>query len=349
MRVFIFGAGASKGAQQGTVHEHRIAPLTNELFDPRYKVYADMVGLNDTLMNVCRENISKFISFEEWLTSEWNKISSFKEVATRDAQKGFMAQIAFYIWLTLLGVSKWTYENHRNSRDNNTYLILMSKLFIKDEPFGLINFNYDLLLDFAYKDAFRKTFQNLDDYLNNNYVKPHGSVNWLLSKRHDDRNIDISHENNMDTRTRLDTAISLMFRDAPVPMSGILIKDPNHRDLYTIDDLLRSFNRQYFYPLIFLPLTSKAYSSISGFEDKIIAKGKDLISRAKEIYLIGYQANDDIIREMVKSATKGTKLHVVGLDSSDMIVDGVLKWASNLEKGQIYKEGFYKFAYDISF
>lgn len=349
MKIFIFGAGASRGAQQGNVHEYAIAPLTNELFNPRYQQFANIVGLSEASMNTYRDEISKVESFEKWLTAEWDKTELIKEIWAKEAQKGLLAQIAFYIWLVLRSVTKWTYDNSGNSRETNTYLAFMKKLLTKQAQFGLINFNYDLLLDFAYKDVYRITFHDLDDYLDRNYVKPHGSINWLLEKRDDDHRIDLVHEHHMDTRIRLDTAISLMFRDAPIPMSGLLIKEPNHRDLYLeIDDLFRVFNNQYFYPLIFLPLTAKVYSSISGYEEKILAKGRELITKADEVYLIGYRADDDVIEDLLTSAPKGTQLNVVGIESAEDIMSNVLKWAINLKRGTVYSDGFHRFVFDNS-
>lgn len=349
MKVFVFGAGASKDAQHGTVHNDSIPPLTNELFDPRYSDMAKAVGLTDPVMNSLRNKIAEYAYLEDWLTEEWSKIKSLKEMRTINAQKGFLAQVLFYIWLVLIHVSKWNYENQFQSRETNAYQELMGKLFKNDEPFGLINFNYDLLLDYAYKDQFRLAFNSIDDYLNNNYVKPHGSVNWLLSKRKDDISIDLEKEFHLDTRSRLDTAISQMFKNSPIPVEGLLVKEPNHRDIYTIDDLLRSFSSQYFYPLIFLPLTLKAYSSISGFEDRIISKGKELIESANEVFLIGYRANDSLIDEMLKNIEPGTKIHVIGRKTAGTIMERVLKLNKNLEKRAVSENGFHYFAYNTDF
>ena len=349
MKIFIFGAGASRGAQPDNVHEHAIAPLTDELFNARYQKFASMVGLSEPSMNIYRDSISKAKSLEEWLTNEWSKTESIQEVWSKNAQRGLLAQIAFYIWLVLRNVTSWTYNNSGNSRDSNTYLALMNKLLARQEQFGLINFNYDLLLDFAYKDVYRITFHDLDDYLNRNYVKPHGSINWLLEKREDDRPINLTREYHMDTRVRLDTAINLMFRDAPIPVTGLIVKEPNHRDLYLeIDDLFRVFREQYFYPLIFLPLTAKVYSSISGFEEKILEKGRELMAKATDVYLIGYRANDDLIKDMLSKAPKDTKVHVIGLNSAEGIMNNVLKWAKNLKKGEVSTQGFRRFVYDTT-
>lgn len=347
MRVFIFGAGASKDSQGSYVYDSVKSPLSNELFDKRYKDYANIVGLSEPVMNRCRNEINNFSSLEEWVTSEWNKIKQCKEKKTINAQKGFLAQITFYIWLTLIRVSEWTYNNQYQSRETNSYVELMQKLRETDQPFGLINFNYDLLLDFAFKDVCRITLNSIDNYLMNDYIKPHGSVNWLLDRRGTDPLININQENNMDTKMRLATAVSSMYREESIPITGVLIKEPDHRDLYVIDDLLKSFNRQYFYPLIFLPLTTKVYSIVAGFEEKIISKGKELLSRADEIYLIGYKANDEIIKDMCKTIQKNTKLHVIGLNSAHDVMEKVLTYSKNLIKGNMYTQGFHRFVYDV--
>jgi hypothetical protein len=348
MKIFIFGAGASFDSQKGhNVHDKAIPPLTSDLFDPRYSDFAKMVGISDPDMNRYRNAIAQYDTLETWLTEEWGKTKSFQQSSSKQAQLGVLGQITFYIWLVLCNVSRWAYENQFQCRETNAYEELLNKIKAKDIAFGLINFNYDLLLDYAVKDVFKFTFHGIDDYLNHNYVKPHGSINWLLNPRSSDEKIDLTHEHSMDTRVRLDTASSLIYKDEEIPMSGLLVKEPDHRDLYTIDDLLRSFDRQYFYPLLFLPLSTKSYSSISGFEDKIIAKGKSLIESATEIFLIGYRANDSIIQEMLKNVTHETKVHVVGLDSADDILERVLGYNSNLIRGNTYKNGFHHFAYNI--
>ena len=350
MRTFIFGAGASLDSQKGhVVHDNAIPPLTNDLFNPRYGDFAKMVGISEPDMNRYRNEITKHTSLEDWLTSEWEKTKTLTLDSSKQAQFGALGQITFYIWLVLCNVSKWMYKNEYQSRDSNAYEELLTRIKVSDSPFGLVNFNYDLLLDYALKDVFKITLHGIDDYLQHSYVKPHGSVNWLLTKRETDSVIDRTHEHNMDTRVRLDTASSLIYKDEQIPMSGLLVKEPDHRDLYTIDDLLRSFESQYFYPLIFLPLTLKSYSSISGFEDKIIAKGKSLVEEASEIYLIGYKANDSIIQEMMGGLTRKTRINVVGLSSVGAIMEKVLTFNSNLVKGELYDQGFHHFAYNVIF
>ena len=162
MKLFIFGAGASRDAQHGMVHDIAIPPLTNELFDPRYSEMAKSVGLSDPRMNTLRNEIAKYAYFEEWLTNEWDKTKTFKEQRTINAQRGLLGRVLFYIWLVLIKVSEWNYENKFQSRETNAYQELMNKLFKKDESFGLINFNYDLLLDYAYKDQFGLAFNSID-------------------------------------------------------------------------------------------------------------------------------------------------------------------------------------------
>lgn len=93
MKIFIFGAGASRDAQHRQAYHNAIPPLANELFDPRYKEFANMVGLLDPTLSTYRQKIAGFAYFEDWLTGEWDKTQSLHEVRTRDAQKGFLAQL----------------------------------------------------------------------------------------------------------------------------------------------------------------------------------------------------------------------------------------------------------------
>jgi hypothetical protein len=226
------------------------------------------------------------------------------------------------------------------------YRILLKKIRSRDEKFGIVNFNYDLLLDFAFKDVFGPTFQDINDYLRINYIKPHGSVNWFLDRRPKDRELNFDRKFDFDTRVRIDTAIENMYKDIPLIFSGHKMIEPNDRNLYRIDNVLREFNNQYFYPLIFLPITQKAYSSITGFEKKIIKKARQIFSKASEIYFIGYRAEDQIILDLFKYVPAScTELHVVNTKkSAKPVADAIKKKFPNKKaRVQLWEEGFKNF------
>lgn len=63
-----------------------------------------------------------------------------------------------------------------------------------------------------------------------------------------------------------------------------------------------------------MPLTIKQYNQIEDFQETFIENGKQLISKAQEIYLIGYRARDEIVDDLLKKAKEGTKLYVVNRD-----------------------------------
>jgi hypothetical protein len=79
-------------------------------------------------------------------------------------------------------------------------------------------------------------------------------------------------------------------------------------------------------------------------------KCESYLEQANEIFLIGYRAQDDIIKQIFKAIPKYSlynprkKLHVVGIDDSDIIMESALKLSDNLEQGNIYKSGFMTFA-----
>src|SRR5207302_1495225 len=85
------------------------------------------------------------------------------------------------------------------------------------------------------------------------------------------------------------------------------------------------FGSRFFYPLVFIPLTSKLYDSVAEFNNKIITKGNEIMSRASEVFLIGYSASDRIIRDILRKAPPGTKLHIVGTARAEMVMYALAK------------------------
>lgn len=333
MKVFIFGAGASKGSQNFATPA-LTAPLMDELFNESYENYAKEVGLSKLDLDFCREKVKEVQSFEKWMTDRWNDLSKIREVKKFNAERTFFGRLIFYIWKTLLAVSE-KYD------ENGAYRRLLNKLKTNSEEFGLVNFNYDLLLDYAAKDVYGITLNSIEDYLEFDYIKPHGSVNWFLGKRKNDPAL--GSETSMDTSLRFDQASRLMFGDENLTFTGVTIIDPNHRDLYNVDSIIHRFGNQYFYPVVLLPLTVKGYDSIAGFSNSVIEKGKELLSKADEIFLIGYRAQDEIIKNLLENAKTDAGLIVVSPNNPDEISKRVLSFKPNLNAKGIIKIGFSEF------
>ena len=249
---------------------------------------------------------------------------------------------------SIVGCFKYTYENKNQSRESNSYEELLRKLNDFQIEHSLITFNYDLLLDYALKDVRNITFTSSSDYINNNYYKLHGSVNWFLEKRPTDLEINLLQENRMSSKVRLDMAAQRIFMNDPIHWVE-QVKDPDDINLYSLKDLFRGFGNQYFYPLLFMPITTKAYDLIKGFGDRIISKAKNTIISADEIFMVGYAANDSLIKDLISKVHKDTVLHVVGKGESPIkIMDKVLKWNEALKKGDVYNDGFKDFAYNAN-
>ncbi len=109
--------------------------------------------------------------------------------------------------------------------------------------------------------------------------------------------------------------------------------------------MINVFSNQYFYPLIFMPLSSKLYPFVDGFSETIIQRSKELIKKATEIYLIGYNAKDDIIKDILLEAPAPTPLHIVKNGSAEQTMEEVLHLApSLLVRGNASNFGFRDFA-----
>jgi len=217
----------------------------------------------------------------------------------------------------------------------------MNKIF-KDEDYGFINFNYDTFLDKAIKDTYGKHFSSLEDYFSFDYIKPHGSVNWLMGHRVNEGSISFPGSFSMETRYSM--ASNKMFAGGAIPYEHIRVfdpKDPNIDNPFLISIINSDFGGRFFYPLVFIPLTSKLYSSVADFNDRIISKGNEIMEKASEVYLIGYSASDQIIREMLHHVPKGTKLHAIGRESAKKILLGLVdEFEGHLAPGDASTEGF---------
>jgi hypothetical protein len=343
MKVFVLGAGASKASQHAeNLSEGMKAPLMRELFLDRYYPFAKEVGLPANkfaeLRTLAGDNV------EIYLTERWEEIQKHQSRQFQEAEKRLFGKIVFYIWRLLLAVS-----TSYNFDEKNTYKLLLEKILNSNEDHGFINFNYDTLLDKAIKDAYGIYFSSLDDYFSFDYIKPHGSVNWLMSNGQTE--IDRNFSGDFFLEPRYDMASNLMFTGEPIPYANIRVidpKDPNLDEIRLRSIIQTHFGQRYFYPLVFIPLTTKLYSSVTDFNERIMQKGNEIMEKATEIYLIGYSASDQIIRDMLHYAPKWTKLHVVGRESSGKILKDLYdEFEGELIHGDIYSEGFTKFVSEL--
>lgn len=341
MKVFIFGAGASV-ASQGLDYERGQlkAPFSNELADPRYSDIARKVGLSlSPLASLNYKVLKSQKSLEQCLTEQWNEIDSLKIESSKEAERKFFGLFTYYLWRLLQDVSA-TYQDGMNK---NIYRNFVMKLIEEEEEFGFINFNYDTLLDQAYQETRGIVLANsLTAYTKNNYIKPHGSVNWFLRLRDNDPRF--FSESTTDIPARFERASALIFNpEESLSVEQVIVVESKHMDLkspsFIASDL---FEGQYAYPLLFLPLISKQYDWVQGFYEKIIQEGRQLLEKADEIYLIGYRAKDDIVRELFTNVQPETIINVVGSTEASEILSDVLKW-KKLKSGEVFHEGFESF------
>lgn len=350
MKVFVFGAGASRGSQDypgghgqdDASLSERTSPLVNELFEGAYSHHGRLIGLTGAIMDEVRKGVAAR-GVEGWLTSEWESIHRLP-AAAKQAKRDLFGRFAFYLWSLFLEVSQ-SYDD-----DHNGYRLFIDKL-LKYENFGLISFNYDLLLDRAIQHRAGNRLASLDNYLGFNYVKPHGSVNWFISPRRDDPELDPLTR--FDPIVTLRNAASQMFTGGALDTAGFIVLPPDYRTFlgsYEAFHQVRDRFGYYFYPLVIMPLTIKAYGFLVEFQ-KILDRARAVIAQANEVYLIGYHAADEVIRELLANppVRSGTLLHVVGRNeySAREIQERVLGFATALRPGKIFGVGFMRFVREL--
>ncbi|MBI2032177.1 MAG: hypothetical protein HYT09_00875 [Candidatus Levybacteria bacterium] len=337
MKIYIFGAGASFGSQNNEFPNTSPsrAPLIDEIFDPRYQPLS-LYMLSPSELDFFRQEVNKREdkSVEKWLESQWNAIKDIKVNATKNYQTRLFGHKVLYLWNVMRSVSN-------SYSESNVYRSFLSNLRDANNNFGLISFNYDTLLDRAYQDIFGNTFITIENYLEENFVKPHGSVNWLLEKRDTDPTVPHNH----DTALRIKMAMNQFFMNGSISLSKLQVIDPSleqwrHENVAVVWERL---GRPYFYPLIFMPLAQKDLSHINDFYEQVIGKAREMLMQAEEIYIIGYRARDEIIKELLKFVPKDTPLHVVSDTKAIPISNEIRGWATNLKEGSMINGGFAEF------
>jgi hypothetical protein len=336
MKVFIFGAGASKGSQNTISDSKFVAPLMDELFDNKYNEYFNELGFSINDIGNIRDSIHKGEHLEEILVKKWDLIKNYKSEQKIFAEKTNFGRLALYLWKLLQKVST-TYEG------NNKYTRLLQIIKDRDEDFGLINFNYDTLLDQAYIDVFGiRLGGSLEAYSLNNYIKPHGSINWLLQKRKNEPSV--PEEILQDIKVRYQISSSGMFNGPNLLLNNVFVINPTHKDINDGSFISHiKFNGDYFYPLIFIPLLKKQYDFVHNFNERVISEGKRILSLADEIFIIGYKAKDDIIKDLFLNVNENTKLNVVSISDPEEIANRILTWKPKLKKNFVQKLDFRSF------
>lgn len=342
MKVYIFGAGASNDSQDPAINAAQKSPVTNQLFDRIYRTrFAQPVGLHiDEVESFVEEIKLHDNSLEDWLTNWWNETEASTDPYRKGSDQTTIASISFYIW--------WLFQNVSISYNtNNLYREFCKK--IKGTDFSLISFNYDTLLDKAVMEVFKKDLSgNLQNYIDARLVKPHGSVNWFLNKREADAPFS-EQSLSGDTTARFRIASTQMFKNGPFDLTQITIKDPFLAEIQNID-LIRHgiFNYQYFFPMVFLPLTTKQNNFVSSFYEKIIASAKEMLASASDIYVLGYRARDKVVSDIFSAVNQETKIHVVGKGNAESTQGMLMQQFPNLAKGQISNDGFANFVKSFS-
>jgi hypothetical protein len=341
MKVYIFGAGASLASQGNQELSPKLtSPLVDQLFDPTYEVYASSVFVSKEKIRQLKSQIGD-TSLEEWLTTEWVRIGEPHGKEALAAGRKTFGDLALYTWWLMCNVSL-TYSEVNGYR---AFLQKLVEVDDKDEN-AFINFNYDLLLDKALvKELGYDLSGQLEKYTNVNYLKPHGSVNWFVNMRSTDSKIAQEDQAGGQHEVLLNRIAGSMFRGEPIDKT-MKILDPLNTNLYNLRDFFRDTYGvgNYGFPLIMLPLSAKMHDLVTGFMDRMRAEFGRIFSQASDIYVIGYRANDELFREMVTLARRGTKLHVVGRSNAKEIQDAILSEPdTKLVAGNVYTDGFLDF------
>jgi hypothetical protein len=335
MKLFIFGAGASKGAVKNLRGEELLFPETKELFNKDYQFFWQQVYFSNEDIARLKNELGDE-DFEKWLTNKWMKIQETPSSRFKESKLREFGRLTLYFWNLFNSLSNAYVEQ-------NEYRKLIESLNRDEVDYGFISFNYDTFLDQALINANGgAVLSTLKDYYKEKLVKPHGSVNWFLTKRSHDRIVERIYDD--DIQARFNLMCSQMYDGILFNMEHFISVGPSHHDMQSVKSLINErFEYQYFYPLIFVPMTSKLTNFVESFYLESISQARKLAESAEEIYIIGYKAKDEAIKKVLPYAQEGTTLHVISNTNAEKISSEILKWAPNLRQGSMLNGGFAEF------
>lgn len=358
MKLFVFGAGASYD-YLGTEDQNpyvkdrpRPAPLVKHLFDVEGLDENSMVSderrtLTDLRGVLSEEDREEYRTdgekrgVEEFLTEKWEATEKLRDEDNKESKLASFGRVAFYLW--------WRFQVVSSAyRPRNAYEVLLKKLDTKDEPFGLITFDYDTLLDQALIKIRGVNLVSLKTYRENRLVKLHGSVNWFVRKETDESPPPSFAE---DHATWARQAANFMFRGGDFDLSRTRAIDPTEEQLKNVGALRKHplFRDHYFYPLVLIPLTTKLYPRVKGHQPDLVQAARDLLKVSSDIYVIGYRGKDELFQDLIESTSRTMQVHVVGSkEGAGKTMDHLLSLNRQLKKGAIYSDGFYSFAQDYT-
>ncbi len=350
MKIFIFGAGASHAAHTKKLPKHKIPPVTGGIFQGcnQYDInYAKEIGLNIHDLNEIEDDSANFydpvgVNIEKWLSNRWERAQTMKSGKHKYAELSKLAKITFYIWILFLKVSECVYKNEDNCR-HTAYRTLLNKIHDNEEDFGIINFNYDLLLDLTFSDVFNISFDTFNDYINNDYLKPHGSVNWFNTEPN--KNSHLNKSADPDVNVRVMKAMNRMYREGKMSLNKYRVINPNDSNLYSISQIYKKLNCQFFYPLIILPI----YKDDMIIEDRIIRKAQKMFNNTKEIYLIGYRATDETMSKLFAYIPNGiARIHIINSTRSSVEIAEYIhnKYPNKFTRICLWNNGFKEFVHN---
>lgn len=331
MKVFIFGAGASSGAQnqQTYTKDHAAtAPLVDGIFDEKYADIASEAGIELGKLELESKASG---SVERYLAQRWENISTLQPLQ-QEAERRLYGKLTHYCWRILSEVSS-TFP------DAQGYSPLLRKLHEKNEDYALVTFNYDTLLDQSVADVSGQPLTHLADYGAARLFKLHGSVNWYLPARQGEA-APLGHSFYPEILIRQTTG--RMYTGGALNIQAMQVVDPMLR-ISKYQEVAQLHGNRHFFPLLFIPMAGKLYESVQDFSKKMIEPAEEHIRQASEIFLIGYSAKDQLIFELLRQAPKGTLLHVIGRESSPAISSTVLGRNPNLAPGNVSLDGFESF------
>ncbi len=318
-KMIIIGAGASFDFDSANISKVQF-PITKKLFSAENNGEQILFNGVTSLAN----DLNNTSNLEEYFQREWERLCHVynpKRMSDLISVQYYLQNLFF---VRSSKVRNYAYSNYSslvnsisNWSDN-----------AKNEKMAIVNYNYDLLLDYQLRKEFNSSYSKLDDFIDINnrpiaLFKPHGSVNWVRRFKNDFIE-ELMTSNRQDEQPTSILSFVQQIYEKRISMADILNSLNEHTEIaheeeaklsehkmsnVIVPENLVMTSRPYF-PQMLMPHSKKDEFLMPKSHISMLRRA---IQEIDEILIIGWKGEEAGIHELFKElCDREVKVTVVG-------------------------------------
>ncbi len=334
-QMFVFGAGASANCvleEEKRFKKYELRPpLGNELFDERFKgIYGKYEGVRQLLPNLrmAKNEVEKF------LQSEWDIIRHTYNQTLLSRH----INIYYYFQELFFNISHGVLGEFY---DYNLYSSFADKLQKKSsqnplEKVGIVNFNYDIILDEYLSSHFGVKFKEMDDYINFNkeaflYFKPHGSANWGWNFSSPESRIEINNAPTWLYNNKTSLA-EIYYQHLGTIGDMVHSKSWAFDNKYSVNknriEIITDYPRRYL-PSLLIPYNEKD-EFVMPYHHRL--RMEYFMGEMEDLFLIGWKGNEYAFNKLLRTNLRSLKRLIIVNPNQKEVIDNLTPFLGDIFK-----------------